>query len=351
MYRVIVLVSALLLVIGGAVWAGQTDGVDKGRPDVKETEWSHNADLDVNPPGGCMFAAPSQVLYTLIPDPAACPAPALPRRSAFNFAPAGQVDALANLGDAFFINVYTNSAELLFSLEGDPPVPPVVGPVAVMFENTAGGFGIHADHNAVANGDPMMDDLDALEVYQTGGADDANCYSLDGDPALAGDGGIKYSVRYAPAGGLGTGYVPHSDIVNAIRARGWTGTAVDSQNVDLDGLMVRDDPDGIWNAGDMIIFSIEGPNANWDGGEIVILPFAGRPGSAFFLNHGGHLWNTAFAVGTTFSVGTEEVDAIEAADTRRVPSLTPYGLFILLGLMILSGAYVIYSRRKGVARA
>ncbi|HWR83533.1 MAG TPA: hypothetical protein VN285_09535 [Candidatus Deferrimicrobium sp.] len=35
----------------------------------------------------------------------------------------------------------------------------------------------------------------------------------------------------------------------------------------------------------------------------------------------------------------------------RVPSLTSYGLIVLLGLLILSGVYVIYNRRKGVSRA
>ncbi|MFQ6008587.1 MAG: hypothetical protein ACE5K8_06495 [Candidatus Zixiibacteriota bacterium] len=37
--------------------------------------------------------------------------------------------------------------------------------------------------------------------------------------------------------------------------------------------------------------------------------------------------------------------------TVNVPSLTEYGLLVLLVLLILSGIYVIYQRRKGVARA
>jgi hypothetical protein len=36
---------------------------------------------------------------------------------------------------------------------------------------------------------------------------------------------------------------------------------------------------------------------------------------------------------------------------RSTPALTNYGLLILLALLILSGIYVIYQRRKGVARA
>jgi hypothetical protein len=200
----------------------------------------------------------------------------------------------------------------------------------------------------LVNDTKTVDELDGLEVWGPYGSDDADYYSLIGDPVDPGL-GAKVSVFYwSPPAGPSIFYVPHSDIVNAVRSLGFTG---DSLFVDLDALMVWDgDYDQVWNDPDMIIFSIR-ESGNWDGGEIVVLPFGGP---ASFLNHGGHLWNTAFGVGAAFDVPTEEVDAIEAYPQQprpQTPALTAWGLVVLVALLIVSTVFVLLKRRKAVIRA
>ena len=48
---------------------------------------------------------------------------------------------------------------------------------------------------------------------------------------------------------------------------------------------------------------------------------------ASFLNHGGHLWDTAFPVANTFGLNSENVNAIESASTIPEPITA-----ILLGI-------------------
>ena len=129
---------------------------------------------------------------------------------------------------------------------------------------------------------PNFDDLDALETYGPDQNDDANRASYMGDPG-------GFSV-WDWNGGAPAGWFPKADIVAAIATLGWSG---DEESVDIDALMTSSDE---------IIFSIRA-NGNWDGGELVVMTL-GNPRGAAFLNHGMHLWNTAFNVQAAFGVNT-----------------------------------------------
>lgn len=203
------------------------------------------------------------------------------------------VDAMANVGDALFDSVINNTSALLVSAKGDPIAP-------IMYETIPGGVGIWAmppqiDQHGVT-------DLTALEVWGPEMYPDANRYSLAGDPG--------WSVYAFPGGGL----VTPQQIATAIGAPNLT--------VDLDALMVN---------GETYLFSIA-PAGPFDGGEIWVWNSANpAPGSASFLNHGGHLWDTAFNV--TGILGSEDVDALEAVSTPEPGTL----LMFVLGLLGLVG--------------
>jgi len=296
---------------------------------------------DVNEAG---VATAEQTLYTQQPDrPGHPPIGAYPRNG-FNFGGAGEVDALANGQDVLFWDLINNTAELLISVANDTKG------VWCVWQEARGGrrdpkwkkTDLDADGVTL----PQSKDLDALEVWgDTAFADscDANYYSLQGDPN-------NISVKIKGAGGP---YISRAEIFTAVHGLGFTGT-VDS--VDLDGLMVWDtgglngSPDALWNSGDAIIFSIR-KAANWDGGEIVVMQWA--VAQASFLNHGRHLWNTGFDV-TLFGVDNEEVDAVEAfagGPHTQTPTLTQWGLVILVALLIASTVFVLLKRRKAAVPA
>ncbi len=276
---------------------------------------------------------PEQVLFVKAPAP---PDPI----NSLNYGGSGEVDALAG-GDAALPQLIWYKAILFISFQGDPDDPDG-NPSAVWEEDMSGVVRrckwTQADLNE--NNPPgELDDLDAMQLW--GLPAQADFYSLQGDP-MAGDPSVKYSVfRWLVDHGIP--YVPHSEIVAAVQSLGYEGPDVD---VDLDAMMVNENSwDTLWNDGDTILFSIRAAG-NWDGGEIVVEPFGGP---AFFLDHGNHLWNTAFNVQAEFGVDTEEVDAIEAYPTfppPTVPTLTGWGLIILVVLLVFSTVFVILRRRK-----
>lgn len=287
---------------------------------------------------------------------------------AFDFSDidSNEVDALANGQDALFCKIADPSgrrANLLVSFEHDPvwTFAPGLGNIAVYLENAARrGFPLWSHLALDMFGTVLPDDsleLDAMEVWG-GPVFDADYFSLIGDPVAPGP-GVKYSVFYwTHVANVSTPYVPHTAIVTAV-----THPAMDENDgahyegnidsVDLDGLMVWDAAlDRVWNTGDTIIFSIRAAG-NWDGGEIVVLPFGGPPR---YLFHDGHFWNTAFPVQATFdlAVATEEVDAIEAFPWYggcRTPTLTQWGLIILIALLVVSTVFVMLRRRKAAVPA
>jgi hypothetical protein len=255
-------------------------------------------------PGQVLYSQPRPVSYLL-------------RNGDFDFAPAWetgtvpnlQVDALANPRDALFDEVVSNTADLVISPGPDPFTSDLADQPSdiAAFRETPGGFGFFVWANADLAEEPLMlGEVDALELWSSavGGNDDASYFSYAGD----GDGISVFSNPLTP-------YLTRAQVHQAAASLGYAGA---EGTVDLDALMVQDvDPVGEWSVGDQVLFSLRAA-ANWDGGEIVWLQFTAAAPAALFLNHGGHLWNTAFPVGERFQAATEELDAIEAAPIGRL---------------------------------
>jgi hypothetical protein len=305
-------------------------------------EFSDLVDRDT-PPGGDAINLPPNpefIIHAWPPDVLGNGWP-LPPASSYDHGGDNEVDACANGQDLYFKQVVADRADLLLSFFGDP----IVGPdnIAVWYEKWAGGGPPpngprwkQVDLNAAVPDN--IDDLDGLEIWG-GETGDAHMFSLTGDVLS----GVSVWTNLAgPAGPPNVQlYINHFEIVNVIRTLGFTG---DSVLVDLDAMMVWDSIfyDNEFTNGDEIIFSIRA-TGNWDGGEIVHW----KKGVFIkFLKHGGHLWDTAFRVDLAFGIGTEEVDGLEAEPHVKVPSITPIGLIILTMLLIASGIYILYRRRR-----
>lgn len=369
---IIALVGFVLTLDYGSVWAQQQEAP------TAEQVWEAKARINLEfsnlqdkeaeegvPGWGISVLNPLQVIYTEPKDAVGGPFP----RNTFDFCYEGEVDALANGGDAFFFDLIANNAVLMLSFEGDPSWggtigpgdDPPDGPIPVYYEDNGGTCWPKWDREHCVNDPNTVDDLDGMEVwgpfylFDDPGFehDDADFYSLVGD--FASGTSVWYWTHVEH---VSTPYVPHAVIVAAVTdpaltipeegCEAYTGAPED---VDLDALMVFEEGgiygDHEWNAGDMIIFSIRAAG-NWDGGEIVVLPFGGPPS---YLFHGGHLWCTAFPVAEAFQLDppTEEVDAIEAYPQQprpQTPALTEWGLVILVALLILSTIFVMLRRRK-----
>lgn len=196
-----------------------------------------------------------------------------------------------------------------------------------------------------------------------------------------------------------SGYVPQTHVIRALVSLGFDGVALDPLDVDLDALMVNDagglvdafglDPvtgagsgvlhDHWGDVGDHILFSVvamappDDPIGALrpDGGEIMEMVWAapgappplsgawttvldaaampitdGATGAVLwtkFLDHGGHLWDTAFAVrglygpGGFFVDALEDVNALEAAAVAFVPEPSTAALALLAGCFGLIG--------------
>jgi hypothetical protein len=236
-----------------------------------------------------------------------------------------EVDALANINDFLYFGVsHTDSEHLLTSFTGvgdiwytaDVSHAPVhgMGPPKVSVWATG-----PVDINS---GSPPAD-VDGLEVWGAAGpgGDDANKFSLMGDPPIPG--GPKVAV-WNYIGGVASPYITTAAIA----------TAIDRPNlvdqIDLDAMMVYDqfgddtftyegDPAG-GIPPDSIMFSIA-PITNpidglppLDGGEIWVWDFAGAGSPAAFLIHGGEVWNTVHSVSMHFGLpmDMENINALEA---------------------------------------
>jgi hypothetical protein len=202
------------------------------------------------------------------------------------------VDSMANVGDALFQSLIDNTSALIFGVQGHGEI---------YLETITGAAGIWAmpadiDQHGVT-------DLSGLEVWGLENAVDTTHWSRRGDPPAVPGG--------PPCAVLDSGGCVYTtlDIATAI---GVTAFSL----IDLDALMVN---------GARIIFSIR-PALNFDGGEIWVWDGPGT-GPAAFLNHGGHLWNTAHDVVAHFRVSNENVQDIEAISFIPEP-----GPFALLGL-------------------
>jgi len=180
-------------------------------------------------------------------------------------------------------------------------------------------------------------DVDGLEVWGPDGpaGDDANKFSLIGDPVDPGS-GVKVSV-WNWIGGAASPYITTASLTAAI------GLAPAMENqVDLDAMMIFDgagDDTFTFEGGgsvpaDSIMFSVAPiAAAGIDGGEIWVWDF-GMVLPAPFLVHGGEVWSTAHSVAGHFGLAltddNENINALEA-----VPEPTTLGLLVLGGLGLL----------------
>lgn len=296
------------------------------------------------------------------------------------------IDAIANHGDFLFEDLLLDDAHLLFSLDKDfvgyGPGGPFAGMIpsgpAVLLKNgnSVGGAGeisyelgvfggvnptdtqgLWAGQPAI-NGMPFPDDIDGLEIWgpEPAFTADTDKLSLRVD-AATGLGGAPTSVY----NGDGTTYIPLPTIVAAVTTLlGDIPTSVEPDRINLDALMVQDvagedtdfGRDPASGAVDTIIFSIDQvPDpADLDGyyatgAELFVLDAAG---GAFFLSHGGHLWDHTYAL-STFSVGMPgspdqnyfafDIDAIEAVSEGVVPEPSSV-------VMLMIGASAVVALRR-----
>jgi hypothetical protein len=182
----------------------------------------------------------------------------------------------------------------------------IQGTPGIYFEAVAGGVGLWASS-------PVIDSLGVnevagLEVWGPELASDSNRFSLRGDPT----GCAIFAFPSAfPASSCVVSTLEIADAIGASR----------NQVIDLDALMVHQGT---------FIFSIR-PSGNFDGGEIWVW----SPGAAAaFLNHGGHLWDTAFDVRATFGTSNENVQDIEAI-ASAVPEPGTIGMTLAGVLAVL----------------
>ena len=200
-------------------------------------------------------------------------------KNGFEYPTSGQVDAMANRGDAFFDSVVNNKSSLLFSTTFDD---------RIHFEhsNGSGGVAFQPDQIDKPLGiDPGVLDVDALELW---GPVDANRFSIYGDQNAA--------VYDYVTGNPPTPLYTQSDIAQAI------GIPLYTDLVNIDAMMM---------SGNKIMFSIDPiEQAGLDGGEIWV--WDGNQTPASFLKHGGHTWDTKFPVQKTFNTSSENINALES---------------------------------------
>ena len=211
----------------------------------------------------------------------------------FDYWTSGQVDAMANRGDAFFNSVVNNQSSLLFSTTFDD---------RIHFEHSNGWGGVAFQPDQIDKPlgiDPGVLDVDALELW---GPVDANRFSIYGDQNAA--------VYDYVIGGPPTPLYTQSDIAQAI------GIPLYTDLVNIDAMMM---------SGNKIMFSIDPiEQAALDGGEIWVWDGSQTPAS--FLEHGGHTWDTKFPVQQTFDTSSENINALESVaqyDLTIDPDILP----------------------------
>ncbi|NEQ82345.1 MAG: hypothetical protein F6K26_19445 [Moorea sp. SIO2I5] len=206
----------------------------------------------------------------------------------FDYGIRGQVDAMANSGDAFFGAVIRNRATLVFSTSFDDKI---------YYETPTGANNIWATAKQIDKPGPGIDlgvtDVDGLELW---GPTDANRFSVYGDPKVA-------VYDYDPITGTTSALYTQEEIAKAI--------GVGEKFADLVNL------DAMMTFGrNLIMFSIDPiEEVGLDGGEIWV--WQRGSGAAQFLKHGGHVWNTSFNVMKTFGTASENVNALEAIGSYR----------------------------------
>lgn len=261
-----------------------------------------------------------------------------------------QVDALANGEDLFFDQVLNDEVWMLFST-GNNQSPTMADDRLIRYENpgsaTGGVWATGAQVDIDANNDVAITadgsqignlmDVDGLEVWGLDGpgADDADYYSLIGDPVTDSSGDRVSVFSYSADTHLSTAAFYVQELADAVAALTLIDIDVLLPDFDLDAMMVK-------MSTESILFSLF-PVATLDGGEIFTWS-RGDP-TASYLRHGGHLWDTDFDVMATYDTSYENIDALEAVSVP-LPGTLP--------LLFLSGVAFLWQtgrrRRPTVAR-
>ncbi len=250
-----------------------------------------------------------------------------------------EIDAIANHNDALFRALRGDRSHLIFSHDDEVSFisasggsftgsVPAAGPVPLSNGNVIGGAGevsietsgfytgpesqgLWAEQKQV-NGMPLPRDVDGLEVWGPEPAlvADTDKYSLD----------LDFLSGTSVWNGSGSSYLSHAAIVGAVTSLlgpipGPAMLPFDDQEgrnaINVDALMVQDrfgenesfdrDPTGVLE-GDTLIFSIRqivdpmDPSGYYaTGSELFVLNAAT---GASFLDHGGHLWDKGYALGS-----------------------------------------------------
>ncbi len=224
-------------------------------------------------------------------------------RAAYGHTADYEVDALAHTGDAYFFDVIANASDLLFSVDGYNQIN---------IENTGGGFGVWATPAQINSAG--VTDVDGLEVW-----------GPENMPGGAGDDAFRYSLEFDP-GPIGAPGVAVWDYDGVAVSIPWLTDIAVAAAIGHPEYELEIDLDAMMRGGDMIMFSID-PIGPFDGGEIWVWDTA--TGAIGFLNHGGHVWNTAFNVMGTFGLNSENINALESVGGGEI--IPEPSTLILLG--------------------
>lgn len=248
----------------------------------------------------------------------------------------GEVDALANRQDNLYFRVsHEDSTTMVASMSGIGEIYYTASVHHAPVHNNAPNVGVWATAFDI-NAGSLPDDVDALEVWGPADMDDAQKFSLIGDPeSMAGLGVGRVSVWNYTPGANATPYILAAEIANAI------GRPELENEIDVDAMMVFDQAEfpGVeiedtFDDGDSIMFSIA-PIADFDGGEVWV--WDKGAGMANYLEHGGETWDTAHSVIDHFgAVNSENINALEA-----IPEPAS-GVMLLLGI----AAVLVGTRRR-----
>jgi MYXO-CTERM domain-containing protein len=249
------------------------------------------------------------------------------------YPPSTEVDGLSAGGDALFQAVIDNQAALLISVETDPQI---MYEQATGFPAAPAGVGVWATALDIDAMNPPAD-TDGLELWGGDNADDSNRYSLAGDPFVQTPlAALKVAVWEYDQ--VGTTSIPHTFTTDLASAMDLQSGGPGMGGLVWGQLVETMDVDAIMVFGKEVLFSIRplavpGTPIVFDGGEVFVYKDATTPTK--FLDHGGHLWDTAFDVKGTFLVPHENVDALEAVATF-VPEPASCAL-AALGLLGVAG--------------
>ncbi len=227
----------------------------------------------------------------------------------------GELDAIANVADAFIEDVIADRAALIVSLRttlfpGGPGIDPTVGgaPASLFYRNSS-PFGSSAGVWVTAPViNPVAPPANVCGVELWGPVGDTTHWSE------LGDGGVSVWSAAGP-------YLTTFEIETAIGA---------TEGIDVDAFMMLDHAFGtdLFHVGDYALFSVRA-NGQFDGGEIWVLErAAGGVLTASFLVHGGVTWDTANDVGMRFGLPSfiQEIDAIEGI-VPAPASIAAFGAF------------------------